>query len=69
MIISLYIMTICFCFYSMMSEYGLEDYRTIVLFIGIVFYVIADYCYRDTISELKDEIEELKKKKIDHIKE
>lgn len=67
MILSLYIMTICFCAWVAMQGYGIEKIRLIVMLVGIAFFWVADICYKNTIDGLKDEIKELKKK-IDGIK-
>ena len=64
MVLSLYCMVISFFAYIIMSEYGFEDESVFALWIGIVFFWIADVCY----SKLKDEIKELKKE-IERLKE
>ena len=68
MVLSLYIMTISLCAWVAMQGYDMEKARAIVLWVGIAFFWIANFCYDKTISDLKEEIKELKKK-IDHIKE
>ena len=68
MLLSLYIMVISFIAYVKLPEYGFENVSVVALWIGIVFFWIANFCYDKTISDLKKEIRELKKK-IEHIKE
>ena len=68
MILSLYIMVISFIAYVKLSEYGFENASVVALWIGIVFFWIANFCYDHTISNLKSEIKDLKKE-INHIKE
>lgn len=68
MVMCLYLMAICFCAYSVMPQEGLGDYSLIALFLGVIFFWIANCCYDNTISKLKNEIKDLKKE-IDHIKE
>lgn len=65
MILSLYIMVICFCAWTAMQGYDMEKVRMVVLLVGIAFFWIANICYDNTIRNLKDEIKELKS----HIKE
>jgi len=67
MIISLYIMILCFCAFFAMIGYDMENIRAIVLLIGITFFWIADYCYDKTIKSLKKEIRDLKEE-VDNIK-
>ena len=64
MVLSLYVMLISFIAYIKLPEYGYEKASIVALWIGIVFFWIADICY----SNLKDEIKELKKE-IRHLKE
>lgn len=68
MMLCLHMMTICFCAYSVLPQQGLEKYSLIALFLGIAFFWIANCCYDHTISELKDEIKDLKNE-IERIKE
>ena len=68
MILCLYMMTICFCAYSVMPQEWLGNYAIIVLLIGIAFFWIANCIYDKTISKLNDEIRDLKKE-IKHIKQ
>ena len=64
MILCLYLMTLCFCLCTKMTE----DYVIILVLIAVVLFWIASFIYDKTINELKSEIRNLKKK-IDHIKE
>lgn len=64
MILSLYIMVISFIAYIKLPEYGFEKASSFALWVGIIFFWVADICY----SKLKDEIKDLKKE-IDRIKE
>ena len=66
MTLCLYLMTI-----SMIASYAMCNKGTslflIPMFIGTIFFCIADHCYDKTISKLKSEISELHKK-IDDLK-
>lgn len=62
MILSLYIMVISFIAYIELPEYGFENASVVALYIGIAFFWITNICYDKTISDLKNEIKELKKK-------
>lgn len=66
--ICLYLMSVCLCAYSVLPQEGLGNYSLIALFLGMVFFWIANCCYDNTISKLKNEIKDLKKE-IDHMKE
>lgn len=68
MIVSLYIMTICFCVCVSMQSYNLEKESLIVLSVGIAFFWIANICYERTITKFKNEIRDLNKK-INNLKE
>lgn len=67
-------MTLCLYFMTifMILSYGMCDKGTslflIPMFIGIIFFWVAEHCYNKTITKLKDEIIELHKK-IDNLKE
>lgn len=66
MTLCLYLMTIC-----MIVSYAMCNKDTslflIPMLIGATFFCIADHCYDKTISKLKSEIAELRKK-IDDLK-
>lgn len=68
MMLCLYMMSVCFCAYSVMPQEELGKYSLIALFLGMVFFWIANCCYDNTISKLKNEIKDLKKE-IERIKE
>lgn len=57
MILSLYLMILSLIAYIKLPEYGFEKESVFALFIGIIFFWIAEIRY----SNLKDEIKELKK--------
>lgn len=61
MVVCLYLMSICLYVYSVLPQEGLGNYSNIALFLGIIFFWIANYCYDNTISKLKNEIKDLKK--------
>lgn len=63
MILSLYMMVVCFYAYSLLPE----DMRIFAVLLAVFFFWIANICYDRTITKLKDRIIELKKK-FDNIK-
>ena len=67
MIVSLYVMVICLCAYVPLIDHGFTKAGFIAVFLGGVFFWIANVCYDRTITKLKDEIGELQKE-IDRIK-
>lgn len=66
MTLCLYLMTICMILSCEMCNKGTYLFL-IPMFIGIIFFEVADNCYNKTIFKLKDEIIELHKK-IDNLK-
>lgn len=63
MILSLYMMVICFCVYDFLPE----DVKIFAILFAVLFFWIANACYDRTITKLKDEIRELRKE-IERIK-
>ena len=59
MMMFLYLTIICFCAYSILPQEGLGDYCWIALFLGMIFFCIANCCYDNTITKLKNEIKDL----------
>lgn len=68
MTLCLYFMTICMILSFGMCNKGTSLFL-IPMFIAVILFCVADYCYDKTISKLKDEIRELQKKIDNHIKE
>lgn len=62
MIISLYIMVVCFMYYGMLSGLELERFRVLFLCVGMAFYFVADHCYEKRVREFKAKITELEKR-------
>lgn len=60
MILSLYLMTICFCIYGLAIENDCGEWSLAVLLLGIAFFWIANVCYDKTITKLREDIRELR---------
>ena len=63
MVLSLYLMVISFCAYTVLPDLGLEEWQNFSVGLGIVFFCIADNCYTKKIKALEKAIEDLKRAK------